>query len=257
MNFKPPFCIAALALILASPPAAFAGRTSYANEDAPAGEAARADCDQKEHASVAFLACTRLLMAGQLDKAAKVRVSQRRGEAALVLFYFDEAVDDFTFVLEAEPENLEALSGRAEALEEADEYKRSADDWAVLAARRPDDISVRVHLGKCLYLAGLYQGAVAAYDEAVKLDARNAVALIGRARALDMLELREKADESIAAALKLNPANTAALMARGEMAERRGDKQVAIESYMASLKANGMQVKPRHALQRLGIETPP
>ena len=133
----------------------------------------------------------------------------------------------------------------------------AADDWGVLAAKRPDDVAARVHQGKNLYAAGLYDKAAAAYQEAVAIDSNNAVALVGLARAFDMLQQHDKADESIAAALKLNPQNTAALMARGEMAERRGDKQLAIESYMLSLKANGMQIKPRQALQRLGIETPP
>ncbi len=127
----------------------------------------------------------------------------------------------------------------------------------MLSEKRPDDVAARVHLGKNLYAAGIFDKAAAAYQDAIKIDPKNAIALVGLARAYDMLDQRDKADESLAAALALNPQNTAALMARGEIAERRGDKQIAIESYMLSLKANGMQVKPRHALQRLGIETPP
>lgn len=214
-------------------------------------------CEQKERAYVAFLACTRLLMAPDLDNAQKLRITERRAEASLVLFYFAEAADDFGYVLTAEPDNMDARKGRAEALSENGNFKESADDWAVLAAKRSDDIAARVNLGKNLYAAGLYDKSVAAYKEAVALDAKNAVALIGLGQAFEMLGDHQHCDESLAAALKLNPENTAALMAKGEIAERRGDKQVAIESYMLSLKANGMQVKPRHALQRLGIETPP
>lgn len=230
---------------------------TYADQAAPNSEQDRADCEQKDRAYVAFLACSRLLRAPDVTAAQKLRLTERRAQASLVLFYFSDAAEDFTFVLAAEPDNLDARRGRAEALSENSQFRESAEDWAFLAAKHPDDVAARVHLGKNLYSAGLYEKSVAAYQEAVAIDGKNAVALVGLARAFDMLEQRQKSDESMAAALKLNPQNPAALMARGEMAERRGDKQIAIESYMLSLKANGMQVKPRHALQRLGIETPP
>lgn len=217
----------------------------------------RAECEQKDRAYVAFLACSRLLRAPDITAEQKLRITERRAHASLVLFYFSDAAEDFTEVLASEPDNVEARQGRGLALGEELRFKEAAEDWGVLAAKRPDDVAARVHLGKNLYAAGSYDKAVIAYQEAIAIDQHNAVALVGLARAFDMLDQRDKADESIAAALKLNPQNTAALMARGEMAERRGDKQIAIESYMLSLKANGMQVKPRHALQRLGIETPP
>lgn len=217
----------------------------------------RQGCDQKDRAYVAFLACTRLLMAPELDNAQKVRITERRAQASLVLFYFSEAAEDFGYVLAAEPDNTEARKGRAEALGENGNFKEAADDWAMLASKRSDDIAARINLGRNLYSAGLYDKSASAYQEAVALDGKNAVALVGLAQASEMLGNRETSDQSLAAALKLNPQNTAALMAKGEIAERRGDKQVAIESYMLSLKANGMQVKPRHALQRLGVETPP
>lgn len=245
-------------LLLANPAACQQQEGAANAEAAPHAEQDnRQDCEQKDRAYVAFLACTRLLMAPALDTAQKLRITERRAQASLVLFYFAEAADDFGFVLAAEPDNLDARKGRAEALSENGNFKEAADDWAVLAGKRSDDIAARVNLGKNLYAAGLYDKSAAAYEEAVALDSKNAVALIGLGQAFEMLGDHQRSDDSLAAALKLNPENTAALMAKGEIAERRGDKQVAIESYMLSLKANGMQVKPRHALQRLGVETPP
>lgn len=251
--------LAQLALSASMAATSHGGMPNYA---APAQAAAssdqdREDCEQKGRAYVAFLACSRLLRAPDVTPEQKLRITELRAQAALVLFYFTDAAEDFTYVLAAEPGNLEARRGRAQALSEDSQFKASADDWAVLAAERPDDVAARVHQGKNLYAAGIYDKAAAAYQDAIKIDSKNAAALVGLARALDMLDQREKADESLAAALALNPENTAALMARGEIAERRGEKQIAIESYMLSLKANGMQIKPRQALQRLGIETPP
>jgi tetratricopeptide (TPR) repeat protein len=247
------------AMLALAAPASSAGTVESAEATAneESGQDDRKLCEQKERAYVALQACSRLVMGPDVDAAEKVRIIERRAHASLVLFYFGEAAEDFTLVLDAEPDNLNALTGRAEALSENGAFAKSAEDWAHIAAARTDDIAARIHLGKNHYFAGAYAKAVAAYEDAVKLDGKNAAAYVGLARAYDMLDSRKKSDESIATALKLNPINTAALMARGEIAERRGDTKVAIESYMASLRANGMQIKPRHALQRLGIETPP
>lgn len=262
MNIRPRMMASLMPMILtiAMPAGAIADMPNYGEApQAPAASAEqdRAECEQKDHAYVAFLACSRLLRAPDLTAEQKLRITERRAHASLVLFYFSDAAEDFTEVLASEPDNVEARQGRALALGEESRFKDAAEDWGMLAAKRPDDVAARVHQGKNLYAAGLYGEAAAAYQGAVAIDGKNAVALVGLARAYDALDQREKADESIAAALKLNPQNTAALMARGEIAERRGDKQIAIESYMLSLKANGMQIKPRQALQRLGIETPP
>jgi Tfp pilus assembly protein PilF len=215
------------------------------------------DCEQQDRAYVALLACSRLLKAHNLDAAQRTRIFERRGRASLTLFDFGEAVQDFTEVLKAEPDNLPILAGRAEALNEHGEHGKAADDWARIVALKPSDIAARLKLGFSYLTAGASDKAAGAYEGAVKLDEKNPEAHIGLAKAYEKLSQRNKADDSLKAALKINPANSSALFVQGEIAEARGDNKQAIESYSLSLKFNGMQIKPRQALQRLGIETPP
>lgn len=227
---------------------------------AHAGDAGVTDeqaCSQLDRAYLAMQACSRLLAAPDLEQAKKVRLYEQRARASLILFYFAEAAEDFSAVLAAEPDNATILAGRGEAFSEDGQYSKAAEDWSRLAALRPDDVAARLQLGKNLHAAGSYDKAAVAYEEAVKLDAKNSPALIGLARAYDMAGKLDKSDEKMAEALKINQENSSALLVRGEIAERRGNTALAIESYKLSLKANGMQIRPRQALQRLGIETPP
>lgn len=224
---------------------------------ANAGGTDKQDCEQQDHAYVALLACSRLLKAQNLDAGQRTRIYERRGRASLILFDFGEAVQDFTEVLKAEPENIAILAGRAEALNEHGSHAAAAEDWARIVALKPGDVAARLKLGKSHYTAGAFDKAAAAYEGAAQLDGNNPEAHIGSAKAYEKLDKREMADASLAAALKINPSNASAFFVQGEIAEARGNNKQAIESYALSLKANGMQIKPRQALQRLGVETPP
>ncbi|MEQ1717003.1 MAG: tetratricopeptide repeat protein [Hyphomicrobium sp.] len=228
----------------------------FSGAPALADETDQHDCAQQDRAYVALLACSRLLTAPDLDPVKRVQYVMLRGRASLTLFDFGEAVEDFTEVLKAEPDNLIALAGRAEALSQHGSHANAAEDWTRIVALRPDDIAAGLQAGLSHNAAGTYEKAVAAFGEVVKRDAANTEAHVGLAKAYEKLGQRDKADESLAAALKINPASASALMTQGEIAEGRGDAKLAIESYLGAVKANGMLLKPRQALQRLGVETP-
>lgn len=242
-----------------APSPLYAGDATYGQSDNSAtnSEADQQDCEQRDRAYVALLACSRLLKATDLDAARRTRIFALRGRASLILFDFGEAVQDFTEVLKAEPDNLPILAGRAEALNEHGSHAGAAEDWSRIVTLKPGDMAARLKLGFSHYTAGAYDKAAEAYEGAVKLDGNNPEAHIGVAKAYEKLNQPEKADASLAAALKINPANASAHFAQGEIAEARGNTKLAIESYALSLKSNGMQMKPRQALQRLGVETPP
>jgi tetratricopeptide (TPR) repeat protein len=224
-------------------------------DDAKTGD--DGECFQKERAYDSMVACSRLLKAPDLTPERKVRIIEQRARDSLVLFYFAEAADDFGQVLKSEPENAAAFAGRAEALSEDGQFSKAAEDWERVAALKPGELSAFLQWGKNLHAAASYQKAVAAFEAASKLDKSSIPALIGLARALDMADDAQKSDDAIAAALAINSDSAAIHLARAEIAERRGNIPLAIESYKLCLKANGMQIKPRKALQRLGVETPP
>lgn len=255
-SFVAPLLTALLAST-AQPARAVESYTKDAPETAGATRANdEQDCAQQDHAYVGFLACTRLLMAKDLDASTKIKLYAARARAELVLFDFAEAVEDFTEVLTAEPDNLAALAGRAEALGQHGKHAKASEDWAHVVKLKGSDLAARMQLGLSLNAANLYDKAVEAFEAFIQLEPNNPEAYIGLARAYEALKNPGKADENLAAALKINPTSNSALMTRAEIAERRGDRELAIESYSQALKANGMQIRPRQALQRLGIETP-
>lgn len=215
-----------------------------------------ADCEQKDRAYVALQACSKLLMTPDLEPAQKLRVLQMRGHAALSLFYFSDAVEDYTEVLKADPGDVTAAEGRAEALNGIGAYADAAKDLAMVAAKKTDDAGTRIKLGKNLNAAGLFSEAESAYLDAIKLVPASAEAHVGLAIASDSLGKADVADKHIAEALNIDASYFPALMAKAEIAEKRGDAKLAIETYLLAVKANGMQVQPRRALQRLGVETP-
>ena len=142
----------AVALFAVAPVSTRAGDASrtYAN---PEGEAQvqrapdQQDCEQQDRAYVAMLACSRLLMSKDLDPAKRIAFIGLRGRAALILFDFAEAAADFTDVLNAEPDNLSALAGRAEALSQHGDHAKAAADWARIVALKPGDLAARMQLG--------------------------------------------------------------------------------------------------------------
>ena len=247
------------ALLHIAPSPLYAGDANYGQFDDSATTSGpdQQDCEQQDRAYVALLACSRLLKAPDLDAKKRVHIYALRGRASLVLFDFGEAVQDFTEVLKSDPDNLTILAGRAEALSQHGSHGNAAYDWAHIVSLKPGDVAAQLQLGISHYKAGAFDQAAAAYEGAVKLDEKNPEAYIGLAKAYEKLNQREKADASLVSALKINPANSSALFVQGEIAEARGNNKLAIESYSLSLKANGMQIKPRQALQRLGVETPP
>ncbi len=162
-----------------------------------------------------MLACSRLLMSKDIDAATKIRLFGLRGRAALVLFDFVEAAEDFSEVIKAEPDNLSARAGRAEALSQHGEHAKAAADWERIVALKPEDLAAHLQLGASLNAAAAYDKAVVAFDEAVKRDPNNPESHVGLARAYDGAGNAEKADQSLAAALKINAGSISALHRAG------------------------------------------
>lgn len=214
-------------------------------------------CEQQTQAHNAMRACTRLLMSDELDNAGRVRLLMLRANAWFVLWDMAAAADDFSDVLKIEPSNITALLGRAEAHRHTGQYEKAAADWGAIAGIKPNDLAAHVQHGQNLILAHKFEDARAAFVRALAIDAKSVESYAGLASALDQLGQKEEAAKNFAAALAINPNDAPTHIARAEAAERSGDRKLAIESYSAAVRLNGMQLRPRQALQRLGVETPP
>ena len=214
------------------------------------------DCDQDHLASLAIRACTALINSGKSDGAARANLFVLRGKAWMSEQEPEEAAVDFTHALEIEPKNIEALERRARVLAQVEKHDKAAADWGQLIALKPDDALAYNNRAKNLLAAGQPDAAISDFTKALELSPKSVEAHVGLAGAYDAKKDRTKALEEFALALAIDPGNIAAHIAKAEAAERWGEPKLAIESYLAAVKYNGMLLKPRQALQRLGVETP-
>ena len=214
-------------------------------------------CEQQAKAHAAVQACTRLLLTGNLDKAERMRVVMLRATAWFSLWDMGEAALDYSEILKMDPSNLVALIGRAEAYRHSGQYDKAAADFREILKVKPDDLTAHVGYGSNLLLAHKYEDSLAAFNRALEIDGRSVEGLTGAASAHGYLGNKEESQKNFQAALAIDPKHVPALIARAEAAELWGDRALAIDSYSAAIRLNGMQLKPRQALQRLGVETPP
>ena len=215
------------------------------------------DCALEEHANDAVRACSAWVAKVDIDAATRAKVLGLRAKAWMNQEEPEAAVGDFTQAIKLDPQNAELLRSRARAYTILGTHDLAAADWAAVLGLEPKDDDAYYHRGQSQLNDGKTQEALADFDKAIEINARNIEAFIGRGRAYAKLDQRDKSMQELAAALKLDPSYIPAHLARAELADSWGQTQVAVESYQEALKYNGMNLKVRRELQRLGVFTPP
>ncbi len=259
-TFRPEICYIAAPIISACGIALAAdlltaapARAQYVKE-APAFNLS--DCDQDHLATLALRACGAILNSPDLDEATRLRVHILRGKAWMSEQEAAEAIADFTSALRIDPKNLEALERRAKAYSFAGDHGQATADWSSIIALNPDNMIAYHGRAASMLAAGKNAEALDDFAKALAIDPKSVESHIGRAGAYVALNERDRAMAEYDAALAIDPGNARAHIERAEALEKWGDAKRAIESYLLAVKANGMLLKPRMALQRLGVETP-
>ena len=215
------------------------------------------DCELEEHANDAVRACSAWVAKVEIDEETRAKVLGLRAKAWMNQEEPEAAVGDFTLAIQLVPQNAERFRARARAYTSLLQHELAAADWAIVTGLQPNDDDAYYHRGQSQLNAGKTQEALVDFDKAIEINAKNIEAFIGRGRAFARLDQRDKSLAELAAAIKLDPAYIPAHLARAELADSWGQTQVAIESYQQALKYNGMNLKVRRELQRLGVFTPP
>lgn len=232
----------------------FTAATAQYVKDKPALELS--DCDQDHLATLALRACGAILNSPDLDEATRLRVLILRGKAWLSELEPAEAAADFSSALRIDPKNVEALERRAKAYTLAGEHDKAAADWTRVIALNPNHMIAYHSRGTSNLAAGNHTQALEDFAKALAIDPKSVESHLGRAAAFVARNERDKAMQEYDAALVIDPNSARAHIERAEAAEKWGNTKLAIESYLLAVKANGMLLKPRMALQRLGVETP-
>src|SRR5512139_3261616 len=168
---------------------------------------------------------------------------------------------------EAEQQRLAALKAeqerqaRAAAEAEARRKSEEAEQQRVAALRAEEDrkraeaeaqarYSVLIQQGDTDSTAGNYDKAIAAYNDAIRLDAKSAGAFRSRGKAYANKGDNNRALADYNEAIQLDPKNALAFVERGDAYTNRGDYQRAIADFNAAIE---IDPKSAHAFRNRGV----
>jgi Tfp pilus assembly protein PilF len=216
------------------------------------------DCVEGEYVYVIIRACTALLMAGESDPVARGRYFVARANAFMHHDDIDPAaaIADYSEAIKVDPKNIVAIKGRAHSYVFVSEHEHAEADWSRAIELEPALDDNYQHRGLSRLALGHGEEALADFNKVIETNPKQLDAYIGRAKAYDLLNKRDLTLKEIDAALAIDGNYIPAYVARGEAADRWGNVELAVDSYAHALKLNGMNLKVRQALQRLGVFTP-
>lgn len=244
--------IAAGALCWAT--AAFAGGIpSYTEQAAPPPAA---QCEPDTPAYHAIRGCSALLGSPDTDPETRVRIFNMRGYAWLKEDEPVAAVSDFSRAIKLDETNISALTGRARAHEQLQQYSEATADWTRLVKLNPGNPEFYRQRANSYHLQGKYELAVADFTRVLELDEQSLEGHVGRALAYDAMDKLPEALADFESAIKVDARSPAVFQARAEMWDRRKENKKAIADYEQSLRLNSINLKIRQALQRLGVSHP-
>jgi peroxiredoxin len=110
-----------------------------------------------------------------------------QGDAALDREHWNDALTAYVPALEADPKNLDALLGTAQAAARLEKYDVAADADAKLAALDPKDAGALVDLARARAKAGHADDAAATFGRAIAVAEGNVAAAPGKAIPLRLL----------------------------------------------------------------------
>ena len=211
------------------------------------------DCLQDDSARLALRACSALLQGSELSAGDKVKAYASRGRAWLREEEPEEAIADFTRVLEASPGNSEILRLRARAHTQREDHKAAAADWSAIVAGDPTADGPVLARASSWLAAGDATAALADYDLVLARNPKSIEARIGRGNVFAAQDRKAEAYHEFDLAQDLDAAAWQVYHARGVAADKWGDTKIAVENYSQTLRLNTVNWDARRALRRLGI----
>ncbi len=215
------------------------------------------DCEQTDSAPLVIRACSNILNGGSLESAERTRILLLRAVGWGKEEDFHAAADDYSSVLEIEPENVAAREGRAKALAKAADYVKSVADWTHLITFQPNNDFYFRSRGLARLGAGAFPDALADFDVSLALNPKEVEAYMGRAQVFDAMKDIERAKAEFNKAIAINDRYLPLFWMRGEMARAWGDKELALESYARVLAINSLHEDARRRMFYLGVLHPP
>lgn len=161
-----------------------------------------------------------------------VSVGQRKLKAK----DYQGAINDYSLALVSNPNDIDALAGRAEAYYWLKDFPSAIQDFDLVLERNPNNATFFLYRGTAHVLLKEYEKAIADYNEAIRLNPEYASAYNNRGTSYDYLEEYEKAIADYTEAIRLDPDDALAYSNRGNSYRRLGEYEKAIVDYNEAIR---------------------
>jgi Flp pilus assembly protein TadD len=163
-----------------------------------------------------------------------VSVGQRKLKAK----DYQGAINDFSLALASNPNDIDALAGRAEAYYWLHDFTAAIQDFDLVLERNPNNATFFFYRTTSCHTLKEYEKAIADYNEAIRLNPEYASAYNNRGNIYDYLEEYEKAIADYNEAIRLNPEDAIFYNNRGISYANLEEYEKAIADYNKAIRLN-------------------
>jgi tetratricopeptide (TPR) repeat protein/S1-C subfamily serine protease len=156
-------------------------------------------------------------------------IYKNRGVARSLLKDYEKAIEDFTHVINLDPEDAGVYVLRGTARSKRKEYEKAIADYDQAINLDPEYASAYYNRGNARSKRKEYEKAIEDYTQAINLDPEDVAAYAGRGLAWDELGQYQQVIEDFTEVINLDPEFAAAYNTRGFAYFKQGDKEKAIE----------------------------
>ncbi len=151
---------------------------------------------------------------------------------------YDEAISDYTKVLEIDPREVRAYVNRGATYGRKGQYDQAISDFTKALEINPGDALAYPNRGLAYYSKGQYDKAISDYTKVLEINPRDDVAYYNRGLAYGRKAQYHEAISDFTKALEINPRDALAYYNRGFVYNMKGQYDEAILDFTAALKIN-------------------
>ena len=150
--------------------------------------------------------------------------------------HFQQAVDEFSKLIELFPDNADAYKNRGVARINQKKYDLAIKDFETAKKIFPGLHGLHSNLGVAWFYKKNYKKAIENYNNAIKTDPQNHVAYFNRALCFTELNRNKEAIDDLSQTLALTPDFYLAICYKADLYVQKGETDKAIETYRSGIK---------------------
>ena len=183
---------------------------------------------------------TRALASDNLSLRNRTRAHNARGNAHLLLDRFDQALEDFSRVIELNPKSPFSYQSRSLAYFKTGRYNEAITDFTRAIQLDPGYVYAYIYRSDAYFRLGLYDHAIADYEKLMELNSEDTYIYFNRGLAYFYNSKFEKAESDFEQCLELDSQDAHAMIwlyLNRQRGGRTGELQLVAQS---------KNMKPRH-----------